>query len=92
MEYRHQCHVGDHGDALKHPVLSEFVKMLMQQHSSLTVIDTHSGTARYDLTTAPSNHAGEFAEGVGYLWRNKATYQVPSHHLSRSWNTTTLIN
>ena len=71
MEYRHQCHVGDHGDALKHPVLSEFVKMLMQQHSSLTVIDTHSGTARYDLTTAPSNHAGEFAEGVGYLWRNK---------------------
>ena len=71
MEYRHQCHVGDHGDALKHPVLSEFVKMLMQQHSTLTVIDTHSGTARYDLTTAPSNHAGEFAEGVGYLWRNK---------------------
>ena len=72
MEYRHQCHVGDHGDALKHPVLSALVKSLMQQHSRLNVIDTHSGTGCYDLTTAPSNHAGEFAEGVGYLWRNKA--------------------
>ncbi|MEZ9892363.1 23S rRNA (adenine(2030)-N(6))-methyltransferase RlmJ [Vibrio lentus] len=76
MEYRHQCHVGDHGDALKHPVLSALVKSLMQQHSRLNVIDTHSGTGCYDLTTAPSNHAGEFAEGVGYLWRNK-TY-LPS--------------
>ncbi|PML56813.1 23S rRNA (adenine(2030)-N(6))-methyltransferase RlmJ [Vibrio lentus] len=72
MEYRHQCHVGDHGDALKHPVLSALVKSLMQQHSRLNVIDTHSGTGCYDLTTAPSNHAGEFAEGVGYLWQNKA--------------------
>ena len=72
MEYRHQCHVGDHGDALKHPVLSALVKSLMQQHSRLNVIDTHSGTGCYDLTTAPSNHAGEFAEGVGYLWHNKA--------------------
>ena len=72
MEYRHQCHVGDHGDALKHPVLSALVKSLMQQHSRLNVIDTHSGTGCYDLTSAPSNHAGEFAEGVGYLWRNKA--------------------
>ncbi|MEZ9564053.1 23S rRNA (adenine(2030)-N(6))-methyltransferase RlmJ [Vibrio artabrorum] len=72
MEYRHQCHVGDHGDALKHPVLSALVQSLMQQHSRLNVIDTHSGTGCYDLTTAPSNHAGEFAEGVGYLWRNKA--------------------
>ncbi|MEZ9652424.1 23S rRNA (adenine(2030)-N(6))-methyltransferase RlmJ [Vibrio lentus] len=72
MEYRHQCHVGDHGDALKHPVLSALVKSLMQQHSRLNVIDTHSGTGCYDLTKAPSNHAGEFAEGVGYLWQNKA--------------------
>ncbi|UWZ99452.1 23S rRNA (adenine(2030)-N(6))-methyltransferase RlmJ [Vibrio splendidus] len=72
MEYRHQCHVGDHGDALKHPVLSALVQSLTQQHSRLNVIDTHSGTGCYDLTTAPSNHAGEFAEGVGYLWRNKA--------------------
>lgn len=72
MEYRHQCHVGDHGDALKHPVLSALVQSLMQQHSRLNIIDTHSGTGCYDLTTAPSNHAGEFAEGVGYLWRNKA--------------------
>ncbi len=68
MEYRHQCHVGDHGDALKHPVLSALVQSLMQQHSRLNVIDTHSGTGCYDLTTAPSNHPGEFAEGVGYLW------------------------
>ena len=67
----------------------------MQQHSRLNVIDTHSGTGCYDLTTAPSNHAGEFAEGVGYLWRNKAylppafasfmsvlEYYNPNQHIS----------
>ncbi|MGF1752694.1 23S rRNA (adenine(2030)-N(6))-methyltransferase RlmJ, partial [Vibrio makurazakiensis] len=71
MEYRHQCHVGDHGDALKHPVLASLVQSLVQQHVSLNIIDTHAGTGCYDLTTAPSNHAREFKEGVGYLWKNK---------------------
>lgn len=69
MEYRHQCHVGDHGDALKHPVLASLVQTLVQQHPSLNVIDTHAGTGCYDLPTAPKNHAGEFKEGVGYLWK-----------------------
>ncbi|MBW3695211.1 23S rRNA (adenine(2030)-N(6))-methyltransferase RlmJ [Vibrio sp. T187] len=71
MEYRHQCHVGDHGDALKHPVLASLIQALVQNHPSLNIIDTHAGTGCYDLTTAPKNHAGEFKEGVGFLWKHR---------------------
>lgn len=71
MDYRHQCHVGDHGDALKHPVLASLIQLLSQQHPSLNIIDTHAGTGCYDLNTAPASHAAEFREGVGYLWKNK---------------------
>ncbi len=89
MEYRHQCHVGDHRDALKHPVLV-LVKSLMQQHSRLNVIDTHSGTGCYDYTTAPSNREGEFAErGLGTYGEIRLTCQSHFLLLCRCWNTTT---
>ena len=84
MEYRHQCHVGDHGDALKHPVLAALIQSLAAQHASLNIIDTHAGTGCYDLTSAPDNHAAEFKEGVGYLWKNKDHLPIPFHAFLRT--------
>ena len=79
MDYRHQCHVGDHGDALKHPVLALLIQLLSKKHTKLNIIDTHAGTGCYDLNTAPPSHAAEFSEGVGYLWKNKDQLPTSFH-------------
>ncbi len=65
MNYRHAYHAGSHTDVFKHAVLVMLLEHLRKKPKPFTVLDTHSGAGRYDLTAIEAEKTGEAADGVG---------------------------
>jgi 23S rRNA (adenine2030-N6)-methyltransferase len=67
MNYRHAFHAGNHGDVLKHLLLSRVLNYLTQKEAALAVLDAHAGIGHYDLTGLEAFKTGEWRGGIGKL-------------------------
>jgi 23S rRNA (adenine2030-N6)-methyltransferase len=67
MNYRHAFHAGNHGDVLKHAILTRILTYLTQKVGALAVLDAHAGIGSYDLTGVESFKTGEWRAGIGKL-------------------------
>jgi 23S rRNA (adenine2030-N6)-methyltransferase len=65
MNYRHAYHAGSHIDVFKHAVLVMLLEHLRKKAKAFTVLDTHAGAGRYDLTAIEAQKTGEAADGIG---------------------------
>jgi 23S rRNA (adenine2030-N6)-methyltransferase len=67
LSYLHEYHAGNHADVLKHSVLAILIRALQRKPGGLRVIDTHAGSARYDLDSEPAQRGREYEGGVARL-------------------------
>ena len=65
MNYRHAYHAGSHTDVFKHAVLVMLLEHLRGKPKPFTVLDTHAGAGRYDVTAIEAEKTGEAADGIG---------------------------
>lgn len=68
MNYRHSFHAGNHADVLKHAILLRMVTLLQRKDAPLCYLDSHAGTALYDLQGEDAGRTGEYRDGIGRLW------------------------
>ncbi|HEY3812626.1 MAG TPA: 23S rRNA (adenine(2030)-N(6))-methyltransferase RlmJ [Caulobacteraceae bacterium] len=67
MNYRHAFHAGNFADLVKHAALLRLLDRLLADGSPLTVVDTHAGAGRYDLTDEEQARSREAEAGVARL-------------------------
>ena len=67
MNYRHAFHAGNHGDVLKHVLLTRVLTYMMRKDAPLAVLDAHAGIGLYDLTGLEAFKTGEWRGGIGQL-------------------------
>jgi 23S rRNA (adenine2030-N6)-methyltransferase len=67
MNYRHAFHAGNHGDVLKHVVLTRLLVHLNRKDKPYRVIDAYAGTGLYALDGVEAGKTGEWQGGVGRL-------------------------
>ena len=68
LSYRHAFHAGNHADVLKHVVLVEALRHLLQKPKPLWYVDTHAGVGCYRLNPRPPAGRPEWQEGIARLW------------------------
>ncbi|MGP1368852.1 MAG: 23S rRNA (adenine(2030)-N(6))-methyltransferase RlmJ [Treponema sp.] len=62
--YVHDFHAGNHGDVLKHAVLTLILEYLNRKDKPYTFFDTHAGSGVYNLSNERSAKTGECVNGV----------------------------
>ena len=67
MNYRHAYHAGNHGDVLKHIILSRVLTYLAAKDKPLAMLDTHAGIGIYDLEGPEAFKTGEWRGGIAKL-------------------------
>lgn len=67
MNYRHAYHAGNHGDVLKHIVLSRVLGYLRAKDKPFAVLDAHAGIGAYDLSGIEAEKTNEWQDGIGKL-------------------------
>lgn len=67
MNYRHAYHAGNHGDVLKHIVMTRLLAALARKDKPFRVIDAYAGTGLYRLDGVESGKTGEWEGGIGKL-------------------------
>jgi 23S rRNA (adenine2030-N6)-methyltransferase len=67
MNYRHAFHAGNHGDVLKHVLLTRVLNYMTEKDKPFRLLDAHAGTGRYDLSGPEAFKTGEWREGIGLL-------------------------
>jgi 23S rRNA (adenine2030-N6)-methyltransferase len=68
LSYRHAFHAGNYADVVKHATLNLIMESLCHKESPFCYLDTHAGTAFYDLNSEFAQKTGEFKEGIQLLW------------------------
>lgn len=68
MNYRHSFHAGNHADVFKHAILLRMLTLMQRKAAPLCYLDSHAGTALYDLHGEDASRTGEYLEGIGRLW------------------------
>jgi 23S rRNA (adenine2030-N6)-methyltransferase len=68
LAYRHAFHAGNHGDVLKHTVLSLVLRYMNLKDKGWRYVDTHSGAGGYSLLGDYANKRAEYEQGIGLLW------------------------
>jgi len=71
LSYRHGFHAGNFADAHKHAVLTLLMQALLRKDTPFCYLDTHAGSAIYDLESTLSRKTGEHRAGIGLLWGRK---------------------
>ena len=69
MNYRHSYHAGNHADVLKHALLRRLLELMQRKDTPLCYLDSHAGTAFYDLQGETAGKTGEYQDGIGRLWQ-----------------------
>lgn len=69
MNYRHSYHAGNHADVLKHALLRRLLELMQRKETPLCYLDSHAGTAFYDLQGETAGKTGEYQDGIGRLWQ-----------------------
>lgn len=68
MNYRHSYHAGNHADVFKHAVQLRMLELMQRKEAPLCYLDSHAGTALYDLQGEAAGKTGEYRDGIGRLW------------------------
>ena len=68
MNYRHAFHAGNHADVLKHATLARVLAHMLEKPKPFLFLDTHAGTARYDLDADEAQKTGEAENGIRKIW------------------------
>lgn len=69
LSYRHAFHAGNYADVAKHLIVNLIMESLCRKESPFCYLDSHAGTAFYDLTGEFAQKTGEFKEGIQLLWQ-----------------------
>lgn len=69
LSYQHAFHAGNHGDVLKHLVLTHCLSYLTGKPAPLLYVDTHAGAGGYRLDSSEARKVGEYRHGIGALWQ-----------------------
>lgn len=69
LSYRHAFHAGNYADVVKHLIVNLIMESLCRKESSFCYLDTHAGTAFYDLNNEFAQKTGEFKDGIQLLWQ-----------------------
>ena len=64
LSYRHAFHAGNHADVFKHTLLVMLLERFNAKETPYTVIDTHSGSARYDLNDERARKTLDAQSGI----------------------------
>ena len=67
VNYRHAFHAGNFADVFKHILLARMLVALARKPTPFRFLDTHAGTAWYDLTGDEATRGAEWADGIGRL-------------------------
>jgi 23S rRNA (adenine2030-N6)-methyltransferase len=67
MNYRHAYHAGNHGDVLKHVVLTLLLAHLNRKDKPYRVIDAHAGIGVYALDGVEAAKTREWEGGIGKM-------------------------
>lgn len=78
LSYRHAFHAGNHADVFKHTFLVMLLERFNAKETPYTVIDTHAGSARYDLNDECARKTLDAQSGIRncsnrFRTRNKRT-------------------
>ena len=84
LSYQHAYHAGNPADLHKHIVFAELLTLLMKKDRGITVMETHSGRALYDLDSAEAKKTGEAAEGIEQIAISPATPYGRALHTIRA--------
>ncbi|QIB49763.1 23S rRNA (adenine(2030)-N(6))-methyltransferase RlmJ [Pseudomonas sp. OIL-1] len=68
MNYRHSYHAGNHADIFKHAVLLRMATLMQRKETPYCYLDSHAGTAMYDLEGEAAGKTGEYRDGIARLW------------------------
>lgn len=68
LSYRHAFHAGNFADVFKHALLCLMLESLKEKDKPFCYLETHAGTGRYDLSSAPSQKNREYESGILRLW------------------------
>jgi 23S rRNA (adenine2030-N6)-methyltransferase len=71
LAYRHAFHAGNHADVLKHLVLVQVLRHMVEKDKPFSLIDTHAGAGGYSLEGRYAQKKAEYAEGIARLWERK---------------------
>ena len=64
LSYRHAFHAGNHADVFKHTLLVMLLERFNAKETPYTVIDTHAGSARYDLNDERAHKTLDAQSGI----------------------------
>lgn len=67
LSYRHSYHAGNFADVLKHLIVVEIFRHLLQKDKAFHYFDTHAGAGVYDLRSEHAAKLHEHREGIGRL-------------------------
>ena len=67
MNYRHAYHAGNHGDVLKHIVLTRVLTHFKKKDKPFRFIDAHAGIGVYDLGGVQAGKTREWQTGIGKM-------------------------
>lgn len=76
LSYRHAFHAGNYADVLKHTVLVQILRYMLQKDKPICYFDTHAGAGFYDLTTEEANKTAEYHRGIELLWQERSLPQA----------------
>lgn len=83
LSYRHGFHAGNPADVFKHAVQIALVRAMQEKPAGITIIDTHSGPARYDLSSEWALKTREFEPGIARLWNDSVELEALQDYLDQ---------
>lgn len=69
LSYQHAYHAGNEADVMKHALLAQVLRRLVEKPAPLTYIETHAGRGLYPVDAAETQKKAEYRAGALRLWR-----------------------
>jgi len=73
LSYQHSYHAGNFADVHKHLTLSFLLSALNKKSKPWSYLETHSGTAVYDLASEHATKTNEFKQGIARLHQQRSS-------------------
>lgn len=75
MNYRHAFHAGNFADVFKHTIWIGLIESLKRKQTPFCCIDTHAGSARYQLGASEAGRTLEYTGGIAAVMQ---AHSLPS--------------
>lgn len=85
LSYLHAFHAGNFADVQKHAALVLALNMMQTKASGIACIDTHAGSAVYDLDGERARKTGEADCGIRKLWSQQDSLRTSDWELLWSY-------